>query len=99
ELGQPRPRIEVRSIVDEPRQHRVGLPQVGAGPRQPRGAAGICGHEARPLAPSAPVEGPLARRSQGWIWMPAPRSRRIDSTRASALLAVKTSAAARTPVY
>jgi hypothetical protein len=35
----------------------------------------------------------------GWICESNPRSRRIDSSIGNTLLAVKTSAAARTPVY
>ena len=44
------------------------------------------------------VSGPMGV-GQGWICEPYPRSRRIDSRMMNALLAVKTSAAARTPVY
>ena len=44
--GHPRPGIEVRPVVDEPREHRVGVAQVGPRLLQPRGAAGIHGHRA-----------------------------------------------------
>ena len=43
--------------------------------------------------------GGLIRCGQGWTCEPKPRSRRIDSRMMNALLAVKTSAAARMPVY
>ena len=49
QLGHPRPGIEVRPVVDERRQHGVGLAQVGACLLQPRGAAGVLGHLARSL--------------------------------------------------
>src|ERR1700722_7911433 len=41
QLVHPRPGVEVRPVVDEPRQHRVGVAQVRAGLRQPLSAAGI----------------------------------------------------------
>src|SRR6201982_2984150 len=41
QLGQPPPGIEVRPVIDEPGQHRVGLAQVGTCLLQPRGAGGI----------------------------------------------------------
>ncbi len=40
----PRPGVEGRPVVDEPRQHGVGVAKVGARLPQPRGAAGILGH-------------------------------------------------------
>ena len=40
----PRPRVEVRPVVDEPGQHRVGIAQVGSRLPQPRRAAGMLGH-------------------------------------------------------
>ena len=49
QLGHPRPGIEVRPLIDEPRQHGVGVAKVGARLLQPRGAAGIVGHGARSL--------------------------------------------------
>ena len=45
----PRPRIEVRPVVDQPRQHRIGVPQVGARLPRPRGAARILGHGTAPF--------------------------------------------------
>jgi hypothetical protein len=39
--GHPRPGVEVGPVVDEPREHRVGVAQVGSRFLQPRGAAGI----------------------------------------------------------
>jgi hypothetical protein len=50
QLGYPRPGIEVRPLVDEPGQYRIGAVQVGAGGAQPRGAAGILGHRIAPFA-------------------------------------------------
>ena len=42
----PRPGIEVRPVVDEPREHRIGVAKVGPRRCRPRGAAGIHGHRA-----------------------------------------------------
>jgi hypothetical protein len=59
QLGYPRPGIEIRTVVDELRQHRVGVVQVRACPGQPRGTAGILGHRVRSflrfLRPGTPV--------------------------------------------
>jgi hypothetical protein len=46
ELGHPSPGVEGRPVVDEPRQHGVGIAKGGARLLQPLGAAGILGHEA-----------------------------------------------------
>src|SRR6266496_3832181 len=53
QLDHPRPRVEVRPLVDQPRQHRVGLAQVGPRLLQPHRAAGIPGHWARSRLASA----------------------------------------------
>ena len=42
--GQPRPGVEVRPVVYEPRQHRVGVTQVRPRLLQPCGVIGILGH-------------------------------------------------------
>src|SRR5229473_8413776 len=52
ELGHPRPGVEGRPVVDEPRQHGVGVAKVGARLLQPLRAAGILGHGARSLRPA-----------------------------------------------
>ena len=52
QLGQPRPGIEVRPVVDEPGQHGVGVVKVGARLPQPYDATGIPGHGARSLHPA-----------------------------------------------
>ena len=44
ELGNPRPGVEVRPVIDEARQHGISLAQVRARLLQPRDAAGILGH-------------------------------------------------------
>ena len=41
--------VEVRPVVDEPGQHRVGVAQVGTRLPQPHLAAGILGHHTRSL--------------------------------------------------
>src|SRR6266581_6288463 len=46
QLRHPRPGVEGRPVVDEPRQHGVGAAKVGASLPQPLGAAGIFGHGA-----------------------------------------------------
>ena len=51
ELGDPRPGVEVRPVVDEPGQHGVGVAQVGARLLQPQSAAGVLVHWARSLLP------------------------------------------------
>src|SRR6266567_2640340 len=53
QLDHPRSRVEVRPLVDQPRQHRVGLAQVGPRLLQPHRAAGIPGHWARSRLASA----------------------------------------------
>ena len=55
QLGHPCPGIEGRPVVDEPRQHGVGVAEVGARLLQPHGAAGILGHGARSLPGGMPV--------------------------------------------
>jgi hypothetical protein len=50
QLGDPRPGIEVRPLVDEPGQYRIGAVQVGAGVAQPRDVGGILGHRIAPFA-------------------------------------------------
>ena len=47
QLGDPGPGIEIRPLVDQPRQHWIGGAQVRARSGQPRRAAGILGHRAR----------------------------------------------------
>jgi hypothetical protein len=49
QLGQPRPGIEVRPLVDKPGQHRVSVAQVRARLRQLHGTAGILAHRAHSL--------------------------------------------------
>ena len=49
QLGQPCLGVEVWPVVDEPRQHGVGVAQVRARLPQPRGAAGILTHRTRSL--------------------------------------------------
>ena len=41
QLGQPRPGIEVRPVIDQPRQHGVGAAQVGARLPQPCAVVGV----------------------------------------------------------
>ena len=53
QLGHPRPGIEVRPLIDEPRHHGVGVAQVGARLLEPRGVAGIPGHWGRSRLASA----------------------------------------------
>ena len=52
QLGQPRPGVEVRPVVDEPHQHGVSMAQVGARLLQPHSTAGILAHQARSLPPT-----------------------------------------------
>ena len=54
QLGHPRPWIEVRPFVNEPRQHRVGVAKVGARLLQPNSAAGILGHGLTPFPAGMP---------------------------------------------
>ena len=51
QLRHPRPWIEVRAVLDDPRQHGVGVTEMGTRVLQPRGAVGILGHAARSLRP------------------------------------------------
>ena len=43
----------VRPVIDEPRQHRVGVVKIGARLPQPCDADGVLGHGARSLRPAA----------------------------------------------
>ena len=75
---------EIRPVIDEPRQHGVGVAKVGARLPQPCGAAGILGHGARSLHPAAapsytvqvcPIPGGARSRSS-WTGDTRPSSRR-----------------------
>ena len=81
QLGRPRLGVKVRPGLDEPRQHRVGVAQVGARLLQQSGAAGMLGHlTPSRLASACAVVGPPCAGDGVSLWPSGPRRSRTPPT-------------------